>query len=112
MKLALSSLFTVLPPPSALAAVPENRHVNHVGLTPVVLTESTEALTYCATQGRAFWPASYNAKIPAVNSPSQSKSIISRMKFGNIFPRKLQLIMLENVDTQSQGYFSPLDWCS
>lgn len=41
-------------PLAALAAVPESRHVNHVGLTPVVLTESTEALTYCATQGTVF----------------------------------------------------------
>lgn len=43
---------------AALPAVLESRHVNHLCLTPVVLTESTEALTYCATQGRAFGLAS------------------------------------------------------
>lgn len=87
MKLALSSLSTVLNPLAELAAVPENRHVNHVGLTPVVLTESTEALTYCATQGRAFSLISYNDKFPAVNSPLPLPEwIFSSMEFVSIFP--------------------------
>lgn len=42
-------------PLATLAAVPDTRHVNHVGLTPLVLTELTEALNYCATQTEV-WP--------------------------------------------------------
>lgn len=69
VKLVLSSLSAVLPSPNCTGNRAQgSRHVNHVGLTPVVLTESTEALTYCATQGTDFSLANYSTEIPAVNS--------------------------------------------